>query len=103
MNGIHDLGGKHGFGPIDIDPGQPIFHAEWEARMFGMFILAFAGGFFNVDKFCHSIEHMDPVHYLTSPYYAHWLHALEHFAAEHGVVTPAELEARMAELAKEAA
>ena len=51
MNGIHDLGGRHGMGPIDIDPGQPIFRADWERRMFGMFILAFAGGHFNIDQF----------------------------------------------------
>jgi len=49
MNGIHDLGGRHGMGPIDIDPKQPIFRADWERRMFGMFILAFAGGHFNID------------------------------------------------------
>jgi len=36
MNGIHDCGGRHGYGPIDIDPEQPIFHADWERRMFGM-------------------------------------------------------------------
>ena len=41
MNGIHDCGGRDGYGPIDIDPEQPIFHADWERRMFGMFILAF--------------------------------------------------------------
>lgn len=103
MNGIHDLGGKHGLGKINRPIDEPIFRAEWEGRMFAMFILTFAGGFFNVDKFRHSVENMDPVHYLTSPYYEHWLHALEQFAAEHGAVSKEELEARVAELAKEAA
>ncbi|WP_256372410.1 SH3-like domain-containing protein [Aminobacter sp. MSH1] len=101
MNGIHDLGGKHGFGPIDIDPQEPIFRAEWEARMFAMFILTFAGGFFIVDKFRHVVENMDPVHYLTSPYYEHWQHALEHFAQEHGVLTKDEIDVRVAKLKKE--
>ena len=51
MNGIHDLGGRDGHGPIEIDPEQPIFRTDWERRTFGMFILAFAGGHFNVDQF----------------------------------------------------
>ena len=55
MNGIHDCGGRDGFGPIDIDPEQPIFHADWERRMFGMFILAFGGGHFNIDQFRSAI------------------------------------------------
>jgi nitrile hydratase len=46
---------------------------------------------------------MDPVHYLTSPYYEHWLHALEQFAEEHGVLAPGELDAKVAELMKGAA
>jgi nitrile hydratase len=100
MNGIHDLGGKQGFGKINILQDEPIFRAEWERRMFAMFILTFAGGFFNVDKFRFAVEEMDPVHYLTSPYYEHWLHALEHFAEEHGVLAPGELDAKVAELKK---
>ena len=66
MNGIHDCGGRHGYGPIDIDPEQPIFHADWERRMFGMFILAFGGGHFNIDQFRSAIEQMRPAEYLES-------------------------------------
>ena len=34
MDGVHDLGGREGFGPIrDKDDAQP-FHAEWETRAF---------------------------------------------------------------------
>jgi hypothetical protein len=101
MNGIHDCGGMHGLGPIDIDPGQPIFHAEWERRMFGMFILAFAGGHFNIDQFRAAIEEMTPTHYLNSPYYEHWLHSLEKWCKHNGSLTDAEISERMEQLRKE--
>lgn len=100
MNGIHDLGGRHGMGPIDIDPGQPIFRADWERRMFGMFICAFAGGHFNIDQFRAAIEEMDPSHYLTSPYYEHWLHSLEKWCVANGSLTEKEIEDRVQKLAK---
>lgn len=100
MNGIHDCGGRHGYGPIDIDPEQPIFHADWERRMFGMFILAFAGGHFNIDQFRSAIEQMRPAEYLESPYYEHWLHALEALCVENGTLTRKELDERLAALSK---
>jgi nitrile hydratase len=103
MNGIHDLGGMHGMGPIDPEPDEPVFHDEWQRRMFGMFIAAFAGGQFNVDEFRHAIERMGAAHYLESTYYEHWLAALETLLVEKGVLTADELATRRAELAKEAA
>lgn len=101
MNGIHDLGGMDGLGPIDIEANEPVFHEPWERRVFGMFVSAFAGGHFNVDQFRHAIERMAPAHYLESSYYEHWLHALETLLTENGVISPDELEARKAEIAKE--
>jgi nitrile hydratase len=103
MNGIHDLGGMHGLGPIRPEPDEPVFHEDWERRMFGLFIAAFGGGHFNVDEFRHAIERMDPAHYLESSYYEHWLNAVETLLVEKGVLTQDELAARKAELAKEAA
>jgi hypothetical protein len=100
MNGIHDLGGRHGMGSIDIDPGQPVFHAEWERRMFGMFILAFAGGHFNIDQFRAAIEQMDPVEYLESDYYEHWLYSVESWCKANGSLTEKEIEDRVRELSK---
>ncbi|NTB94907.1 nitrile hydratase subunit beta [Agrobacterium tumefaciens] len=99
MNGIHDVGGKHGFGPVIAPKDEPVFRAEWERRMFGMFILAANAGFFNVDKFRYAVENMDPAHYLSSPYYEHWLEGLLFHAKRHGVVTQEEFDARVLELA----
>ena len=85
------------------EPDEPVFHEDWERRVFGMFIATFAGGQFNVDEFRHAIERMEPAHYLELSYYEHWLTALETLLVENGVLTRDELEARRAELAKEAA
>jgi nitrile hydratase len=100
MNGMHDLGGMHGIGRIVREKDEPVFHADWERRMFGLFIAAFAGGHYNVDEFRHAIERMDPAEYLTSSYYEHWLHSLETLLVEKGVVKKEELDAKRAALAK---
>jgi len=102
MNGMHDLGGMHGMGPIDPEPSEPVFHAPWERTVFGLFMTIFAGGHFNVDEFRHAIERMDAAHYLQSPYYEHWLHAIETLLVERGALTEAEIDGRVAQLAKAA-
>jgi len=96
MNGIHDLGGLHGFGPVLAEEDEPVFHHDWERRIFPLFAALFAGGHFNVDEFRHSIERMDPIHYLESSYYEHWLHAFETLLVEKGVISAAELHGRAA-------
>lgn len=102
MNGMHDLGGMHGMGPINPEANEPVFHADWERRVFGLFVTAFAGGHFNVDEFRHGIERMAPAHYLESSYYEHWLHAIETLLIEKGAISRQELDAREAKLAKKA-
>ena len=103
MNGIHDLGGMHGMGPIRPEPDEPVFHEDWERRVFGLMVATFGGGQYNVDEFRHAIERMGPAHYLESSYYEHWLSAVETLLVEKGVLSADELAARKAELAKEAA
>jgi nitrile hydratase beta subunit len=90
MNGIHDLGGMTCFGPIQREQNEPIFHADWERRVFGMNLagLAFFGP---VDRARHAIERMDPVEYLSTTYYEHWLKGLEILAKDLGYATDEEL------------
>jgi nitrile hydratase subunit beta len=92
MNGIHDLGGMHGHGRVSIEPNEPVFHHDWEARVLGMAfpVLAQCGN--TSDKHRYAIERMDPAHYLASSYYEHWLCALETQLLEKGLITRAELE-----------
>ena len=33
MNGVHDLGGMQGFGPVEREENEPVFHAAWEAAV----------------------------------------------------------------------
>jgi nitrile hydratase len=84
MDGIHDLGGMHGFGPVRVEPDEPVFHARWEGRVFAL--TGASGGSFvpNTDKFRHAIERMDPVEYLTAGYYGRWLRAIETRLVEAG-------------------
>jgi nitrile hydratase subunit beta len=98
MNGIHDLGGMHGLGPIDIEQDEPVFHSEWEKRVFGMFLPIFALGAFHVDELRHAIERMGAPAYLITSYYEHWLHAYETLLVEKGVLTQQELAARQQQL-----
>jgi len=101
MNGIHDVGGMHGMGPIVREDNEPVFHHDWERRVFALMISAFAGGQYNVDEVRHAIERMDPAYYLASNYYEHWLHAMETLLVEKGLLSPAELEAKLNQLAQE--
>src|SRR5262245_14808313 len=94
MNGVHDLGGVDGFGPVEVEPNEPVFHADWERRVFGMAALMVTQFFTNAGVFRHAIERMDPVHYLDSPYYEHWFTALATLFVERGMIDRAALEAR---------
>jgi len=91
MNGIHDMGGMTCFGPINRQDNEPVFHADWERRVFAMNIasLAFFGP---VDRARHAVERMDPVAYLTTSYYEHWLAGTEILAKDFGYLTDEEIE-----------
>lgn len=97
MNGIHDLGGMHGFGPVDREPDEPVFHAGWERRAFALTLAMGAWGRWNLDMSRHARETMPPAEYLATTYYEHWLFGLERLLIEHGFLTPGELEHRDAE------
>ena len=92
MNGIHDMGGLTNFGPVRPEAAEPVFHEEWERRVFAMNYagLAFIGP---VDRVRHAIERMDAIEYLTTSYYEHWLHCVEALTEELGYVTAEELAA----------
>ena len=74
VDGVHDLGGMQGFGPIEPEADEPVFHADWERRAFRLTISCLLTGHLN-GRFRHAIERMDPAWYLASPYYEHWLTA----------------------------
>ncbi len=91
---MHDLGGLDGFGPVDAPPSEPFFHEPWERRAFRISMGILAGVGASGGAFRHSIERMDPAHYLASSYYEHWLTGTATLAVEKGLVTREELEQR---------
>lgn len=94
MDGVHDLGGLDGFGPVQHEPAEPLFAEEWERRAFRLMIGWIAAQNPTGGVFRHSIERMAPDHYLSSPYYEHWLTGATTMAVEAGVTTQDELERR---------
>lgn len=94
MNGIHDLGGMHGMGPVQVEAGEKVFHAEWEGRVFAMCWATFII-YFPVDETRAAIERIPPAEYLDSSYYQRWLRGLEMLLVEHGHITIDELDARV--------
>lgn len=101
MNGIHDMGGMDGFGPVDIEKDAPVFHADWERRVFALSLAT--GGLmpFTIDEFRYMREQIDPISYLDRSYYEHWLMVLERQLLETGLVTRAEIATRETELSRE--
>jgi nitrile hydratase beta subunit len=93
MNGAHDLGGLHGLGPINAEPEtqEPVFHADWEKRVFGLVRLLGALGEWNGDMSRQARERQHPVVYLSHSYYENWLAGLEKLLVEKRLVTAEEL------------
>lgn len=103
MDSIHDMGGMDGFGPLEIDPGEPVFKEPWEGRVFAINMAMGAWGKWNLDASRHCKEHMEPATYLASRCFERWLYGAETLAIEHGLITRQELEARQREIAAEMA
>jgi nitrile hydratase beta subunit len=104
MDGIHDLGGRQGFGKVHLGTehrgdNEPPFHERWEAAVFAMSAAgARAGAWNNTDRFRHGIERIDPVAYLSHGYYGRWLGGIETLLVEAGIIRRAELTALALEL-----
>ncbi len=100
MNGAHDMGGMDGFGPVEIEQDEPIFHAEWERRAMALTVAMGFQGLWNIDKSRYARENRDPLGYLQDSYYERWLYGLEALLEENGLITGDEIVERMAELAE---
>lgn len=95
MNGVHDLGGMQGFGRVEREEDEPVFHARWEGRVRGMMTAGLRLGVYNLDEFRWAVERMDPARYLAASYYDKWLSAIERLYIEKGVITREELDDRL--------
>ncbi len=94
MDGIHDLGGRQGFGRVRYALKAQTFHEPWEKRVNALYSLAVKAGIFNMDEYRHAIERMEPRHYLSASYYERSLTSLATLCIEKGILTQEELERR---------
>src|ERR1700694_3347557 len=93
VNGVDDMAVMYGFGPIPIEQNEPVFHAEWEGRMFAIFISLLP----RLRGFRYAVERIPAPVYLASSYYERWLYAMMTFLVEKGELTREELTARDAD------
>ena len=94
MDGMHDLGGKQGFGEVRYTLNAPASHAAWEVRANSLYAFAVRCGIFNMDEYRYAIERMEPRHYLSASYYERSLTGMATLCVEKGLVTREELERR---------
>ncbi len=89
MNGAHDCGGMHGFGPIAPEPDEPVFHHDWERRAFAL--ITATPTLWNSDEDRYACESQLQAAYLTNSYYHNWIVALERMLVKHQMVSADEL------------
>jgi nitrile hydratase len=93
MNGAQDMGGVQGFGPVQPEPNEPVFHAEWEKRALALTLAMAMPGGWNIDMSRFARENRQPGEYLAMSYYEIWIAGLEKLMAERGLVSPQEIAA----------
>jgi len=93
MNGVHDMGGMDGFGKVEAEPDEPVFHAPWEGRIMAMNRAMGATGAWNLDMSRFSREVLPPHVYLGSSYYKKWYLGLAQMLLDRGLIDADEIEA----------
>ena len=91
MNGVHDMGGMHGFGPVLPETGTEKFHAPWERRALGLTLAMGATGAWNLDQARRARESLPAARYLAASYYEIWIRGMESLLLERGLVSAEEL------------
>ena len=91
MDGVHDMGGMHGFGKVDPEPNEPVFHAPWEGRTYAINRALGFTGIWTIDETRAGIERLPPEVYLGSSYYRKWELRLEKLLVEKGLADADEI------------
>jgi nitrile hydratase beta subunit len=92
MNGVHDMGGMQGMGPVQHEQNEPVFHSPWEGRMYAINRAIGAWGKWNIDAGRHEIELIPAADYLRMSYYEKWLTRNIELLVKHGLVTREEID-----------
>jgi nitrile hydratase subunit beta len=91
MNGVHDMGGMHGMGRIGHDPDEPIFHEEWEGRVWALTRATNPYGRGRWGNIRFELEQIPPSEYLRMPYYERWFTVLVNRLLRSGYITREEM------------
>jgi nitrile hydratase len=92
-NSIHDMGGMHGFGEVEQEPDEPVFHETWESRVYAMNRALGPLGMWTIDEGRAAQETLPPAVYLTASYYQRWFLGLERRVLQRDLVGADELRA----------
>ncbi len=95
MNGVHDMGGQQGMGPVEYEKNEPVFHAPWEGRVYALTRAMRAWRKWSLDTDRHALELLPPVDYLRMSYYERWARRLAAQVVQYGFVTKEEMESGM--------
>jgi nitrile hydratase len=87
------MGGMDGFGKVEAEPNEPMFHHAWESRVLAMSRAMGANGGLNIDMQRFSRETLPPAVYLASSYYQKWYLALQQLMIDRGMIGRDEIEA----------
>jgi nitrile hydratase len=93
MDGVHDMGGMDGFGKVEPEPNEPVFHAPWEGRALALNRCMGYAGLWTIDQTRAAIEEFPPAFYLTASYYKKWAVRLEHMLIARGLIGADEMAA----------
>ena len=93
MDGAHDMGGVALSGPVEPEPNEPVFHAEWERRTFALTLAMGMPGGWNLDMSRFAREDRPPEEYLGMSYYQIWLAGLQRLMLERGLIASDEIQA----------
>lgn len=89
MNGVHDMGGMHGLGPIQTEADEPVFHHGWEGRVHALTMASPTRA--NIDAGRHQRELIPGPEHLAMTYYEKWFRSLSELLVKHGLLTPEEI------------
>jgi nitrile hydratase subunit beta len=92
MNGVHDMGGQQGMGPVEYEKNEPVFHAPWEGRIYALNRAMRAWRKWSIDTDRHALELLPPVDYLRMSYYERWVGRLAAQVVRYGLVSKEEME-----------
>ena len=91
MNGVHDMGGMQGYGPVIVEENEPLFHHAWEPRALAIVLAMGAASKWNIDWSRSVRESLPPTMYLSVDYYQIWFEALERLLVQSGLVASEEI------------